>query len=436
MVAREQMLVCWCARRLGVAALGAGTALHAAIDAGADGTDGAAAACARAIEQLALRWPSVPAPDARELVALVSGRWLGLASLPWSDALLTGDGTLLHARSVVQAQGRELHPGDELHVDARPGYREPRAAVAVAGWLRAALLALARATALRLAAVQPLSLVAAHWLARRPGERAPLVGVIDGEALVLVGRPASAPDPWHVLVDAQLPADPLGRAAVLWRRARIRLPALERIGRLPLTSVDHALVPHAQAPELAPLALPAAWPSILGGHAAAGAAVNAAPPRRRAQACLWPAAAALCVAGSGVLATQAWRWEHDAERLALPPAGDTAPPAAPASHELQAEIRAVNAAVAQINLPLDDVLRELQPPRDLPVTVLSLDIEGFPGTPIRLGGEAASGADMTRYVDFLAGRARIASSRLTRHEVDGARPGQPYRFVVEFTWRP
>jgi hypothetical protein len=114
-------------------------------------------------------------------------------------------------------------------------------------------------------------------------------------------------------------------------------------------------------------------------------------------------------------------------------------PAAPAalSRDEQARVPAVNAAIREMNLPVSALLQALQPPRDIRVAVLGVDVLGAsPGatTGIKITGEARTGAEMARYVAFVSSRKPFTGAYLTRHEIDDTTPERPYRFTVEAAW--
>jgi hypothetical protein len=108
-----------------------------------------------------------------------------------------------------------------------------------------------------------------------------------------------------------------------------------------------------------------------------------------------------------------------------------------------ARIAAINSAVISLNLPFAELLAALQPPRDIRVGLLGIDLlaQGSTaasvntGTALKLNAEAASGAEMTRYVAFIADRRPFVAAYLVNHEVVAADPARPYRFTVEATWR-
>jgi hypothetical protein len=87
-------------------------------------------------------------------------------------------------------------------------------------------------------------------------------------------------------------------------------------------------------------------------------------------------------------------------------------------------------------MPVDSLLKSLQPPKDIRVAPIEIDFtvsrttDAFQppaGSELKLVAEAASALDMTRYVNFLAERPTIAHVHLLRHEILASEPARPYR---------
>jgi hypothetical protein len=99
------------------------------------------------------------------------------------------------------------------------------------------------------------------------------------------------------------------------------------------------------------------------------------------------------------------------------------------------KVRAVNKAVRELNLPIAAILRALRPPRDIRVAVLGVDAASSEAQSIKIVAEAASGAEMARYVGVISGREPFSAAYLIKHEIDEKSPGRPYRFTVDAPWR-
>lgn len=437
----------------------------------------------------------------RRLTVLVAPPWLDEVVLPWSDALLREASAEPQARAELADRGHGWAPDAVLRIDHRPPLGQPRSALRVPAGLLASLQALAREIGARLASVQSLTAVAACWAARQPVAGAAgvpgLVGVMGAAGLRLVGRDGTAALAGQALVDA-VPAgaaDDLGASAArLWQRARLRFPALQAVVVLPVLALDGPPPGPSVAIRLTGDATGATGDAtVVAADRASGKAVSAlawvpwprhgdgssasasrpaldrallrqalrratldALPRRPGPAPAWQAAAALCLLAAAGLAGWSWQTRADllaaaAARTAPAPSANEALPTRPAL----AELRAVNAAIGQLNLPLARMLRTLQPPRDIAVSLLGLDLIGraadvdapaaaAPAAPadklgsaasLKLSVQAASAPDMTRYLAFLAGRDGISAVQLVRHEIDNPQAPGPYRFTLDVAWQ-
>ncbi len=403
----------------------------------------------------------------RTLTVLVAAPWLGRVALPWSDSLLNEATAEAQARAELAARGFVLAVDDRWCIDPAPPLGRPRSVLWLPAPLLPALQGLAQALGARRISVQSLDAVAAGWAADRagPGRRRPArVAIVGGDVLRLLPADGTAAAVGHEL--ALSPGvDPAADMAGLWQRACLRFPALAAESGVPLLWLDHP-APAAPGPNgLTWLR----WPGDGQVRAALDRALlhrAVARPTLDAMAALAPApqrlrqlgalAGVVCLLAAAAIAVSAGRRQSgiDAGRSA-----DAAPlqvrqPAPPTRTEL-AELRAVNAAVRQINLPWPALLRTLQPPRDIRVTLLGLDLtadaaadgagagraapsaaaDAGPAGLLKLDVEARDGADMTRYLSFLAGRDGVLAAQLLRHEADPARPDAPIRFQIELAWQ-
>lgn len=95
---------------------------------------------------------------------------------------------------------------------------------------------------------------------------------------------------------------------------------------------------------------------------------------------------------------------------------------------------------AQLNLPFFEMMKSLEPPRDIQVALLALDLrartgQARGGTLIRLTSQAQALRDMTNYLEWLDTRKNLLSATLLKHQVQTQQPGQPVRFEVEVVAR-
>lgn len=98
-----------------------------------------------------------------------------------------------------------------------------------------------------------------------------------------------------------------------------------------------------------------------------------------------------------------------------------------------AEADAVNAAVAQLNLPWHDVFRAIETATPMTVALLEL-VPDAKRHVIKGVAEAASSEEMLAYITRLGNQPFFASVVLTRHEVNQADNNKPLRFQFLAQW--
>lgn len=415
-----------------------------------DAVPGAAAhgAPADALDRLAGevgRWKEAQAAGACALTAvhvLISELWLSAASVPWSLALPRSPEAHAFCRGQFAAAGQELHPDDLICMDDAP-YGEPRLALAYPDVLLAALQRLASHVGATLESVRSLSVAA--WRSGRSGKLRALAVVDDGLVLVTYGE--------RHLTDAVArrvtpPGDGLPSLRTHWQRMQLRDPQLAGIQALPVLSLappfDKQEITDAgfvaapgfhpeRGADAAPVRLQfAAWQAGRGG-----AALDAVGERPAATS-LRRGVAALCMV---VMLAVAWQGAQNFRQvsalsrqlddLAPPPVATSRPVSL--SREEAARLEAVNAAVAELNFPVHALLNALNPPKDIHVAVLSLELKkGF----ATIVADAQDGTDMARYASFVGTRQPFSSAYLSRHDVIETGPERLYRFTVEAAWVP
>jgi Tfp pilus assembly protein PilN len=129
------------------------------------------------------------------------------------------------------------------------------------------------------------------------------------------------------------------------------------------------------------------------------------------------------------------REEVDAQLAALQArtAAPGAVPAAPRTPVGEQEALAVNAAIAQLNLPwraLHDAVRAATPPN---VALLALEPDARKRV-LRITAEAKNSDDMLAYVRLLEREEWFASVTLVRHELLEQDPNRPLRFQLDAGW--
>ena len=151
--------------------------------------------------------------------------------------------------------------------------------------------------------------------------------------------------------------------------------------------------------------------------------------------------ALLLIAALAVLAPAVPRWlaaredvtrasaQADARRRLAEP-----PPAPPARVIPRERAAAVNAAVAELNLPWAPLLRALDRVRPPDVDLVSLQ-PGEPSTNVRMTIESASLDSLARFESALAGQSPIRGVLLRRQErLDPPSEGR-FRLTVDLEWQ-
>ncbi len=110
------------------------------------------------------------------------------------------------------------------------------------------------------------------------------------------------------------------------------------------------------------------------------------------------------------------------------------------SAEKVVKVNAVNDAIKALNLPLSLILRELEPPRDIKVALLSLETSlngssSINSSKFKIVAEAKNSLDMTNYVAFVSSRKSFSNAYLIQHEINLNLADRPYRFTLEATWK-
>lgn len=381
----------------------------------------------------------------QEMRVVVADSWLATTTLPWSSDLRSPVAAEAHARSSLAAAGCDVGTRNTIRIDDA-SYGALRLVVAYPDVLLAALHVLAQVCNAPLRSVRPLSTCA--WALPMRGSAGVLGLCDDGLAMVIVGGRRITEV--HVRQATSAGDDPLQVLQRLWQRLRLREPTLAAIGQLPALILCADTSGLSDPPDLALLAStsPAAdaqMPAVLQlgqTKVTAADALDAMVGTQRARARHWLPAA---VAGLAACALSLLAWQSVAEvkesrselavaqRAARPPAL----PSAAWTRDEMTRVRAVNQAVRELNLPIGALLAALQPPRDVQVSVLGVEVGAAAdgASTLRIAAEAQGAVDMTRYVAYVAARRPLQSAYLLRHEVaDKATQERRYRFTMEATW--
>lgn len=393
-------------------------------------------------------------PDIARVCVLVADVWLAVASVPWSESLRVSVHSHAFARSQLAAAGYQVEAADIVRLDDAP-FGQPRLAAAYPALLMSSLEALARSVGADLSSVLPLSVAA--WNGFSPRDRAKLgvLAVLD-EGMLLIAHGQRRLADVSVRTGAQWADTASGRGALLcqvWQRMRLRDAQLSGVSELRLLNLSgHAVLAESTGADVIALAQ---QPEGKGGKTVSdGLRLAALKPwhspfdamtARPGIAPVRCAAAALALAVAAAWTWQAWRSSEQVVALsqqvtALQHQRGIAPRAVPLNREQAARVQAVNSAIRELNFPAAALLRALQPPPDIQVAVLSVDLSAASSADsarfsvVKIVAEAHTPAAMARYVGFVGERKPFTGAYLTRHEIPDTAPERPYRFTVEAAW--
>ncbi len=408
-----------------------------------------------------------------QIRVLISEAWLPTISVPWNPACMTDATAQAYAQVHLRAAGFEFSGADEIRLDDAP-YGQPRVVVAYPAVLLEALANLAMQMKARLVSVLPLGLISGmstqqqslaasgarqkdFALALIEKEQVTFVRFADGQLLHLISRSLR-----HSTGEESYLQSATAAVWAQWQRIQLRdaraaaiqhlhVLQLEQfvtaVGEdndgvievsLPPDPILEAITPTPRALQLARLAAESRHPLAARTHVQR-------PQMPLSHRML--AGAVLMVAAVSLFAM--WRTDHETKMLqqrARAVAGLTQPDKRPGtlSGEQKNRIVAVNAAIRQLNMPVAALLHALQPPGDIRVALLGVDLAGqgqtgtATGKPIstlRITAEARTGEEMASYVAFLSDRRPFVAAYLVRHEVMETEAEKPYRFTAEAVWQ-
>ncbi len=405
-----------------------------------------------------------------QIRVLISDLWLPTICVPWSPACMTAVESHAYAQMQLRAAGFELSVQDEIRLDDVP-YGQPRVAVTYPAALLEALSNLARRMQARLVSVLPLSL--AGWRYAQPSlaangskQQAVALAMLEDQQVTFV---RCAGEQLLQLMPRSLrhaggdstPLPHAGSAALTqWQRIQLRDPQAAATKALYIFSLEQAVstekdvasstiwidFPEASSaivPVPRTLQLARCMATLRHSLGARGIVQDAALSLGR-----WVLIGlALTLAVGSVfsaffiinevktLQQQRASAEARATREVTRPVAY--------SREEKNRIAAVNSAIRQLNLPVAALLQAMQPPKDIRVALLGVDMAGkgqtdgatghHPAT-LKITAEARTGAEMASYVAFLAERRPFVAAYLARHEIVENQTEQPYRFTVEAIW--
>ncbi len=165
-------------------------------------------------------------------------------------------------------------------------------------------------------------------------------------------------------------------------------------------------------------------------------------PRRRAPG--WAALLALIVTGAALGASV---WSYSMARAELEQVEAAVTEAAarverrnavtaerPAVTIPDGQVNAINAAIAQLNLPWAELFQAFEAAKPATVALVALEPDGRKRALI-VQAEAQNPDQMIGFAERLKRLPMFEEAFLTKHEIREQDPNRPYRFTLELRWR-
>ena len=257
--------------------------------------------------------------SARRLHVLVSDRWMGLTTIPWSQALTVSAERERFVRSQLEAAGFDVTDSDAVCMDETPAFGSPRIAVAYPAPLMNVIHQAATLLEARLESVLPLEVAVAQWVRSLGGRSARSLAILDGARLRFMAMAPSGLTAGHLVVEPLLLDDRTALLQTLWRRQQLRDPALGEQAQLQVLELTGTV--SNQGPMARSEVAFVAWPqerdaTLLPAMRAAlasdvGSSLNGAKysPRRNPVAWL---VSVVCLSLAAVLGAQALSFNNEA----------------------------------------------------------------------------------------------------------------------------
>lgn len=387
----------------------------------------------------------------RGLAVMIADRWLAHTVLPWSDSLLSTSAAEAYARGQLHGAGFADDPGQVVRIDAAP-YGRPRLAIGYGSAMLSMLDAFARRLGVPLFSVMPMSVSAWQFASRCAAVPVQALGVVMDADVALVGNDergaAAGYLSSHHLRPRNDSASGHADVAQLWDRlclrqpqwAEVREPAMLHLGWHGDAAGPQSCAPFKPVTKSGDERISAG--DVLAAQAGAFLHALDAVGKRASGGAAHVALLALtvlAVAVSGWIAVQSAHAATQAQaRYEALSSGPVAAPEARLTREEVARIKGVNAAIRELNLPIEALLRSLQPPDKIQVAVLNVQTAAQSadgGSGLKIVAQALSSADMARYVAYVAGRKPFTDAYLTGHQEIRDAGETQYRFTVETRWK-
>ncbi len=393
-------------------------------------------------------------PTHYEMRVVIADCWLAILGLPWSSGMKHTTSALSFACRQLEAAGFEVSLADTLKLDDAP-FGMPRLVVAYPALVLTALEQWVDNITVRLTSILPLS-VAAWALAQHIPNAYPQALAVLDKGLIIIARSLKGTRfrlSEITLRNIDQNSEVIEQAVCdIWQRLSLRESQLAEIKNIALFDLSMS---NQTKRSFSSVFMPCKLPS-------AGGALNVSPalslvanvyflrhpldalssqksPLTLSRAIVLAAAIA-CV---GIITVQAVKTSFAVRSLTSQLNTTTNTKAVVVHHkalsrEEIAQAQAVNIAIRELNLPVSEIVRALEPPKSIRVAVLSIETGSSHASipaPVKIVALARTGAEMMRYIAFVAKHKPFNRAYLTRHEIDDTLVDRPYRFTMEASWR-
>lgn len=401
------------------------------------------------LEKLFLQTTTTVVDQVRVVVA---DCWLAVAGVPWNSAIKHTTSASIYGRKQIAGMGFSLSSFDTLRLDDA-AFGEPRLAVVYPMVLVNLLQKLTLQLNARLASVLPLSVIAWDLSQRKRNTQSPVLALFDA-GMMLFARSTGGNHSRISGVTMRIESDINASNKNLhqmWNRLCLREPQLLEVEQIDFfdlnptsDAIDHVDMPFIAVDFSFSEKIKNISPSLrlavqFGKRSHALNAISTTP-----KAVLWQ----WLVLGLGIalvsgLSVQAFKTNTYIRSLIAIDATSNIAPVLPKakswSKDELVRVRAVNSAIRELNLPITAILRALEPPKDIRVSLLNMEtLANAPGSQtsvVKLIAEARTGAEMARYIAYLSDKKPFTGAYLTKHDVDENSAERPYRFTVEVQWK-
>ncbi len=384
------------------------------------------------------------------LRVLVADNWLPSTSTPWNSSSTADDNLAkVFALNQFNYAGFNVESTDTVKF-LEHSYGKPALAIAYPSALTDSINLLANKLKLQITSILPLSIAAWH-VARTDGNQAPVLGVYSDNLLIVSDFSNGLVEVKTRVLDEHN-HDFLPMIASEWSRIKLRENHLADIESLPLLNLSSLGMQTAISYQ--GVKLLNFLPNLVNKNASlslnlakkassVATSADAIAQGRTLTPLKWMVISILlaCISFFGA---QIWYLNQQANDINSSISNSQAVKLTTplnnswTKQELE-QVQAINTSIRQLNLPFATFMEALQPPRDIRVAILSLDIDakGEVATKvsrIKIVAEAKTAAEMAHYVSVLSHRKIFKGVFLVSHEIVETIPERPYKFNIELLW--